>query len=100
MKKQKEMTDIIQPTKKGIARIIMDEIVLKTITPSGKEDQAELLDMVEVAVEEFLTELHDFLLDEDGGGSDPHPSEGAWDNADKILHNGKWYVTYNELNKH
>jgi len=94
------MTDIIKPIKKGISRIIMDELVLKTITPSSKEDQAELLDMVEVAVEEFLTELHDHLIDEESGGSTSHPSEGAWDNADKILHNGKWYVTYNELNKH
>lgn len=85
------MTDIIQPIKKGISRIIMDELVLKTITPSGKEDQAELLDMVEEALEEFLTELHDHLVDEEEDRLD----EGIWEGADKVMHEGKWYVSYN-----
>ena len=82
------MTDIIKPIKKGISRIIMDELVLKTITPSGKEDQAELLDM---AVEEFLTELHDHLVDEEEERLDA----GIWEGADKVMHEGKWYVSYN-----
>ena len=91
MKKQKEMTDIIKPIKERISHIIMDELVLKTITPSSKEDQDELIDMVEEAVEEFLTELHDHLVDEEEERLDA----GIWEGADKVMHEGKWYVSYN-----